>query len=138
MAADTFLLTQAFSAMMLGVRRTGVTAATGALQRAGIIRYSRGNVVILDRRGLERRSCECYGISKLEFDRLLGVQAAWRLRSRKMRSKIIPDRVGNPRLCPLSGIVDPCQSPIANALTLSPRICSSLHIAPSNNEENII
>ena len=72
MDSDAFLLTQEFLAMMLGVQRTGVTAAAGALQRAGLIRYSRGNVTILDRRGLERRSCECYGVSKKEFDRLLG------------------------------------------------------------------
>lgn len=74
MHSDAFLLTQEFLAMMLGVQRTGVTVAAGALQRAGLIRYTRGNVTILDRRGLERRSCECYGISKKEFDRLLGGQ----------------------------------------------------------------
>jgi len=72
MQSDEFLLTQEFLAMMLGVQRTGVTAAAGGLQRAGLIRYRRGNVTILDRRGLMRRSCECYGISKREFDRLLG------------------------------------------------------------------
>jgi CRP-like cAMP-binding protein len=72
MHSDEFLLTQEFLAMMLGVQRTGVTAAAGALQRAGLIRYKRGNVTILDRRGLVRRSCECYGVSKKEFDRLLG------------------------------------------------------------------
>jgi hypothetical protein len=58
--------------MMLGVQRTGVTAAAGALQRAGLIRYRRGKVTMIDRRGLLRRSCECYGVSKKEFDRLLG------------------------------------------------------------------
>lgn len=72
MHSDDFLLTQEFLAMMLGVQRTGVTAAAGALQRAGLIRYNRGNVTILDRLGLERGSCECYGVSKKEFDRLLG------------------------------------------------------------------
>ena len=71
MASNEFMLTQEFLAMMLGVQRTGVTAAAGALQRSGLIQYKRGNVSILDRRGLERRSCECYGISKREFDRLL-------------------------------------------------------------------
>jgi CRP-like cAMP-binding protein len=76
MQSDEFLLTQEFLAMMLGVQRTGVTAAAGALQRAGLIRYTRGNVTILDRRGLERSACECYGISKTEFDRLLGGRAA--------------------------------------------------------------
>jgi CRP-like cAMP-binding protein len=76
MQSDQFLLTQEFLAMMLGVQRTGVTAAAGGLQRAGLIRYKRGNVTILDRRGLERRSCECYRVSKMEFDRLLGGRAA--------------------------------------------------------------
>lgn len=75
MQSDEFLLTQEFLAMMLGVQRTGVTAAAGALQRAGLIRYTRGNVTIIDRRGLLRRSCECYGVSKKEFDRLLGDRA---------------------------------------------------------------
>jgi hypothetical protein len=51
------------------------TAAAGALQRAGLIRYKRGNVTIIDRRGLIRRSRECYGVSKKEFDRLLGDRA---------------------------------------------------------------
>ena len=67
--------------MMLGVQRTGVTAAAGALQRAGLIDYARGNVTIMDRRGLERRSCECYGISKREFDRLLGERTTRKIRS---------------------------------------------------------
>ena len=72
MQSNDFLLTQEFLAMMLGVQRSGVTLAASALQRAGLIRYSRGNIAILDRRGLLSRSCECYGVSKKEFDRLLG------------------------------------------------------------------
>ncbi len=72
MNADQFLLTQEFLAMMLGVQRSGVSAAAGMLQRAGLIQYARGNVTIRDRAGLERESCECYRIAKLEFDRLLG------------------------------------------------------------------
>jgi CRP-like cAMP-binding protein len=71
MDADEFMLTQEFLAMMLGVRRAGVSVAAAALRRDGLIRYSRGIVTILDRAGLERQSCECYGISKREFDRLL-------------------------------------------------------------------
>ena len=71
----SFLLTQEFLAMMLGVQRTGVTVAAGALQRAGLIRYRRGNVTIIDRGSLIRRSCECYSVSKKEFDRLLGDRA---------------------------------------------------------------
>jgi len=72
MQADEFVLTQEFLAMMLGVRRSGVTIAAGALQRAGIIKYVRGRVTILDRQALMERSCECYRVSKDEFDRLLG------------------------------------------------------------------
>jgi CRP-like cAMP-binding protein len=83
MQSDEFLLTQEFLAMMLGVQRTGVTAAAGALQRAGLIRYKHGNVTIIDRRGLLRRSCECYGVSKKEFDRLLGGRAIHQLRSNR-------------------------------------------------------
>jgi CRP-like cAMP-binding protein len=84
MQSDEFLLTQEFLAMMLGVQRTGVTAAAGALQRAGLIRYKRGNVTIVDRRGLIKRSCECYGVSKREFDRLLGGRATRKGRSGRM------------------------------------------------------
>jgi DNA-binding transcriptional regulator YhcF (GntR family) len=61
-------------AMMLGVRRATVTEAAGALQRAGMIRYRRGQVLIVDRKQLEAASCECYGIVRAEFDRLLGVR----------------------------------------------------------------
>jgi CRP-like cAMP-binding protein len=82
MQSDEFLLTQEFLAMMLGVQRTGVTIAASALQRAGLIRYTRGNVTILHRRGLMYRSCECYGVSKREFDRLLGNRPI-RTRSRR-------------------------------------------------------
>jgi hypothetical protein len=66
---------------MLGVQRTSVTAAAGALQRAGFIHYKRGNVTIINRRGLKQRSCECYGVCKMEFDRLLGVRAKRKVRS---------------------------------------------------------
>ena len=78
MPSDTFLLTQEFLAMMLGVRRAGVSVAAGALQRAGLIRYHRGRITILDRKGLEERACECYGVTKVEFDRLLGAAGARR------------------------------------------------------------
>ena len=84
MQSDEFLLTQEFLAMMLGVQRTGVSAAAGALQRADLIRYKRGNVTILDRRGLIKRSCECYGVSKKEFDRLLGDRRTRKVRSGRM------------------------------------------------------
>jgi CRP-like cAMP-binding protein len=81
MQSDEFLLTHEFLAMMLGVQRTGVSAAASALQRAGLIRYRRGNVTIIDRGGLLRRSCECYGVSKKEFDRLLGDGPTHKVRS---------------------------------------------------------
>jgi CRP-like cAMP-binding protein len=70
--SEQFLLTQEFLGMMLGVRRSSVTAAASALKDKKLIEYSRGKVTVLDRAGLEARSCECYAVSKVEFDRLLG------------------------------------------------------------------
>ena len=72
MQSGSFPLTQEFLAMMLGVRRAGITEAANALKRSGLIDYSRGWISVLDRMGLEKRACECYGITKREFDRLLG------------------------------------------------------------------
>jgi CRP-like cAMP-binding protein len=69
---DEFPLTQEFLSEMLGVRRASVTIAAGTLQKAGFIRYRRGRLTVLDREGLEGASCECYGIIRQEFDRLLG------------------------------------------------------------------
>ena len=60
MENDTFYLTQEFLAVMLGSRRTTVTAAAGMLQRHGVIRYSRGRIHIVDPAGLEKKACECY------------------------------------------------------------------------------
>ena len=64
-------MTQELIANMLGVRREGVTEAAGTLQKACLIRYHRGHITVLDREGLERRTCECYGVVKKEYDRLL-------------------------------------------------------------------
>jgi CRP-like cAMP-binding protein len=72
MPSGDFLLTHEFLGMMLGVRRTTVTDVMGALQKAGLVRYRRGHVTILDHDALRQRACECYQISRLEFDRLLG------------------------------------------------------------------
>lgn len=64
-------MTQELIANMLGVRREGVTTAALKLQSSGLISYSRGLIHVLDRKGLEARSCECYGVVKKEYDRLL-------------------------------------------------------------------
>ena len=64
-------MTQELIANMLGVRREGVTEAAGKLQKAGLIRYSRGRITVLDRAGLEKEVCECYAVVKKEMDRLL-------------------------------------------------------------------
>jgi CRP-like cAMP-binding protein len=64
-------MTQELIANMLGVRREGVTAAAGKLQSAGLIRYLRGRITVLDRAGIEARCCECYAVVKREADRLM-------------------------------------------------------------------
>jgi CRP-like cAMP-binding protein len=69
--SSELVMTQELIANMLGVRREGVTEAAGKLQDAGLIRYRRGRIIVLDRPGLEARSCECYQVVKTEFDRLL-------------------------------------------------------------------
>lgn len=69
--ANELVMTQELIANMLGVRREGVTEAAGHLQEAGLIRYSRGRITVLDRPGLEARTCECYAVVKRECDRLL-------------------------------------------------------------------
>ena len=69
---DTFILTHEFLATMLGVTRPSVSIAAGMLAKAGLIRYMRGIVEILDRPGLEEASCECYRIIAGEFRRLVG------------------------------------------------------------------
>ncbi len=70
--SDEFPITQEFLSQMLGVRRASVTVVAGILQKAGLIRYSRGQMTILDYPGLEQASCECYTLVKQESDRLFG------------------------------------------------------------------
>lgn len=69
--SNELVMTQELIANMLGVRREGVTEAAGKLQKAGLIKYHRGHIDVLDRAGLEARACECYAVVKKECDRLL-------------------------------------------------------------------
>jgi CRP-like cAMP-binding protein len=71
LASNQLKMTQELIANMLGVRREGVTAAAGKLQKLGVIRYSRGSIAVLNRRKLEKLCCECYAVVKHEEDRLL-------------------------------------------------------------------
>jgi CRP-like cAMP-binding protein len=69
--AEEFVLTQEFLAIMLGVRRASVAEVAEKLQQAGLIRYRRGQMRIVDRQGLEATACECYGVIRAEYERLL-------------------------------------------------------------------
>ena len=68
---DEFPMTHEFLAQMLGVRRASVTVTAGVLQRAGYVEFSRGRVAVVDRSGLEGAACECYGVTREVYDRLL-------------------------------------------------------------------
>jgi CRP-like cAMP-binding protein len=72
---NELIMTQELIANMLGVRREGVTEGALKLQHAGLISYARGHIMVLDRPGLEKRSCECYAVVKKEYDRLLPAAA---------------------------------------------------------------
>jgi len=69
--ADNFLVTQEFLAYMLGVRRVGITAAAGLLQRDGLIEYRRGKLIVLNRRGLEAAACACYATDLRSYSTVL-------------------------------------------------------------------
>ncbi len=73
---NELVMTQELIANMLGVRREGVTEGALNLQTAGLIRYSRGRITVLDRAGLEARTCECYAVVKKEYRRLLPAKIA--------------------------------------------------------------
>ena len=77
------MITQEFLGQMLGARRSTVSVSAGILQRAGLIRYTRGHVTIVDREGLESVSCECYDVIKRELDGVAGLTAAPRSLTRR-------------------------------------------------------
>jgi CRP-like cAMP-binding protein len=83
--ADKLVMTHDLIANMLGVRREGVTQAARALQDLGIIKYSRGTIYIVDRKGIEGVACECYQVVSTEYDRLLG----------EYMRKNLPDRIAH-------------------------------------------
>src|ERR1700722_17581513 len=76
LGTNELAMTQELIANILGVRREGVTEAALTLQEAGLIRYTRGRIKVLDRPGLEKRTCECYAVVKREYDRLLPEKVA--------------------------------------------------------------
>ena len=75
LSTSELITTQDLIATMLGVRREAVTEAAGKLQDAGLIRYARGHITVLDRPGLQSKVCECYAVVKSEYDRLLPSEA---------------------------------------------------------------
>ncbi|MBC7995800.1 MAG: Crp/Fnr family transcriptional regulator [Rhizobacter sp.] len=75
-SSGELVMTQELAANLLGVRREGITAAAHKLQLAGVIRYRRGHIAVLDRKRLEQRTCECYAGARREYERLLPMQVA--------------------------------------------------------------
>ena len=106
---DEMRVTQERIAGMLGVRREGVTAAALQLQRDGLIRYSRGHIQVLDRRGLERHSCECYGVVERAYERLRNGSSAW------PRSSGTSSQVPSSEGCSMAHRVSPAASAQASS-----------------------
>jgi CRP-like cAMP-binding protein len=90
LSSNKLTMTQELIANNLGVRREGITAAAGKLQKAKLIDYHRGHITVLNRTGLEERVCECYQVVKMEFDRLLPVSARRQPSPLRIRTVISP------------------------------------------------
>jgi CRP-like cAMP-binding protein len=101
---DEMRITQERIAGMLGVRREGVTGAALQLQRAGLIDYSRGRIRVLDRRGLEQHSCECYGVVERAYAQLRNGSSAW------SRPSGVSERVSSSAGCRLARPSSPTAS----------------------------
>src|SRR5690349_18562677 len=86
-------LTHEFLSIMLGVRRSGITVAAGALKTAGLIGHRQGHITIIDRRDLEQASCECYRVVQREYGRLLAYPSAARAEPRARRRRTARGRV---------------------------------------------
>jgi CRP-like cAMP-binding protein len=92
-------VTQERIAGLLGVRREGVTGAALKLQREGLIRYSRGKIRVLDRRGLEDNSCECYGVVQRAYEQLRSGSSAWPRPAAMREARMAPSSAAQPPAC---------------------------------------
>jgi len=100
LTTNEIAMTQELIASLLGVRREGVTAAAGRLQAAGLIRYRRGRISVLDRGGLEQRACECYAVVRREYERLLPAPANVSITARIVNLRVAAQSQRRLRLSP--------------------------------------